>query len=676
MKMNKIFKSSAAVVVAATLMGCGDSFLKQDPLSFYEPSTTYVNESGLQAAMSVCDKHLLQYMEDGNWNMIPMTSNYIMSDIGLYAKTDMGGGFMDNFDGKITPTSGMETGGDGNAMLRFWNEAYTGIKYANTVLSYIDQVDELDDETRNVYKGRAYFHRAYRYYNLVLQFGDVPLVTKIITVPKQNYKSTSKEAIFQMLVKDLEFAVQHVPSQQRLTTVGVVNQEACMHLLAKCYLVTGEYAKAEQICTELISSHGLALMTAPFGEFVAGEQATWPITRNVIWDLHRGENVCDPANTELIMPILNFNSQWWMTHNSMRAIFAHWSNGIIRDPAGVGQPTMNYGRTRAEYDVNNDWVRAIGRGIGCFRTSHHFNKTIWIDEEGTLDYQDLRHNRSVGNWVEMEDIRYNKRNSDGTIASPNYYGKSMQLYATEDYVDEEGNIIVHAGDLLCGDTIRSWYPIQLCNIYILDANNEANPGADQFNGTSSGSNGNMYLFRLAETYLIRAEARFYQGNTTGAADDVNVLRKRANARHTYTTVTIGDILDERARELYMEEWRQAELVRVSWCLAKSGKPDEWGNTYDIDNWDKQEGTDLSGGSYWFKRLTTYSIFNHGPIVSNDVSLNYKVNKHNLFWPIPNSAITANIGAPLRQNYGYDGYSDAIPMFTDWKEAVADEDFIN
>jgi len=113
---------------------------------------------------------------------------------------------------------------------------------------------------------------------------------------------------------------------------------------------------------------------------------------------------------------------------------------------------------------------------------------------------------------------------------------------------------------------------------------------------------------------------------------------------------------ERARELYMEEFRQAEMVRVSWCLAKSGMPDEWGNTYSLDNWDKQEGTDLNGGSYWFKRCTTYNVFNRpcGKGVSGNQSFEYKINKHNLFWPVPNSAITANNKAKLRQNFGYDG----------------------
>lgn len=42
----------------------------------------------------------------------------------------------------------------------------------------------------------------------------------------------------------------------------------------------------------------------------------------------------------------------------------------------------------------------------------------------------------------------------------------------------------------------------------------------------------------------------------------------------FTTVTIGDIADERARELYLEEWRQPELTRISWCLARSGQPDD------------------------------------------------------------------------------------------------------
>ena len=470
-----------------------------------------------------------------------------------------------------------------------------------------------------------------------------------------------------MLVHDLEFAVEHVPSQKEINYIGTVNKEACMQLLIKCYLVTGEYKKAEQMADNLINNQGLKLMTEPFGTNVpSGNPDTWPVTRNVLWDLHRGINITSSENKETIMPILNFDSQSFIGYAQMRAMCVHWSNGDIQGPDGYGHPAYNYSRNDGKYDKNNDWLRAMGRGIGCFRTSYHYNQTIW-NYDGEVDEQDLRHNRSMGNWIEMTDIRYN------TPGKP-YYGQNMKLYAEEDYVNEEGKTIVHKGQLLCNDTIRSWYPTPLYKVYILDEAAEANMGANQFNGATKGakcSNGNLYLFRLAETYLLRAEAKFYQGNAAGAAEDVNVVRRRANAKKMYTTVTIGDIADERARELYLEEWRQPELTRISWCLAKSGKPDEWGETYDINTWDKQDGTDLKGGSYWFKRCTRYSLFNHGPIVSKK-TLNYQVDKHNLFWPVPNSAITANIGAQLRQNYGYDGYDDSIEMWTNWEDAAADE----
>lgn len=664
-----LYRSSKFVVLAATMTACTDSFLEQDPLSFYEPTATYSTESGLQSALTMCDKQLKTYILDGNWNNVGLATNYYLTDVGMYAKTDMGGGFQDNFDAKLTPTSGMSGGGDGNFMQRFWDQGFNAVKYANSVLSYVDKVQGLADDIRDAYKGRAYFHRAYAYYNLTLQFGDIPLITKLMTSPKQDYKSTSKEAIFKMLVHDLEFAVQHVPSQQNMSYIGMVNQEACMHLLVKCYLVTGEYAKAEQTATELITNHGLHLMLEPFGTWQpSGNEKTWKVTRNVVWDLHRTPNICHSANKELIMPIINSNDQNFTTYNIMRANFAHWSNSVIRDPHGLASPASNYARNNSNYNAELDWVRVAGRGIALNRTSYHYNKTIW-NYDGETDWQDLRHNREVGNWMEMEDFKYNNPKSS-------WYGKNYQLYATEDYGNNGlGGPLVRKGDILCSDTIRSWYPTPLYQLYILDAVAEANQGANQFQGAQGkGCNGDMYLFRLADTYLLRAEARFYQGNASGAAQDVNAVRQRANAKKMYTTVTIGDIMDERARELYMEEFRQAEMARVSWCLAKSGKPDEWGNTYDINTWDKQDGTDLTGGSYWYKRCTTYNVFNrpYGKGQQGSQAFEYKVNKHNIFWPVPNSAITANNKADLRQNFGYDGYSDQIPMWTNWEEAVADE----
>lgn len=646
------------VMVAAGLMlsSCSDKDLAQDPLSFYEPAATYSTESGLQAAMAVCDRHLRYLYTTGNANNSPILSDYIFSDIGIYGKTDANAtDLQDDLAHKIQPTSGLLGNGDGNQIQWIWDESFNALKYANTVLSYIDGVS-LSDGVKNAYKGRAYFHRAIAYYHLVFWFGDLPLITRIIDVPKQNYKSTKKEAILQMLVHDLEFAVQHVPLQKDMEYYGMVCREACMHLLTKCYLAVGEFKKAEDMATQLITSTGHELMTQPFGNDNPGGNAqTWKITRNVIWDLHRAENKIGAANKELIMGIPNMSEQALVDFRAMR-IFGPFWNGNIQDPSG--QTAANRpARNAPDYDPTSSWVEVLGRGIATMRLSDFAQNGLWYIN-GEMDRQDLRHNSEVGNWVNMTDLTYNN------AKSPEWKGKKFRLYSDE-------------GKLLCSDTIRSWFDHPLYKIYYNDAVANANPSANSWEGATKGSNGNMYLFRLAETYLLRAEAKLYQGNATGAAEDVNVVRKRANAKYMYNTVNIGDIANERARELMFEEFRDVELTRISMCLAKSGVPDEWGNTYGAD-WDKQSGTDAQGGSYWYQRCIKYSFYNRGYTISSGraTALNYTLDKRNLFWPIPNSAITANNKAQLAQNYGYDGYDASVPMFDNWEDAVEDEKATN
>jgi hypothetical protein len=158
---------------------------------------------------------------------------------------------------------------------------------------------------------------------------------------------------------------------------------------------------------------------------------------------------------------------------------------------------------------------------------------------------------------------------------------------------------------------------------------------------------------------------------------LNVLRQRAKCAELYTgAVTIGDIMNERARELFWEEWRNVELTRVSLCLARSGKPDEWGNTYNLANFDMQNGTDPAGGSYWYQRIVHYSMYNKGAVqidATGNSNPNYTMDKKNIYWPIPYAAITANNKGKLSQNYGYEGYDPATPKWDKWEDAVADED---
>ncbi|MCH5716457.1 RagB/SusD family nutrient uptake outer membrane protein [Niabella hibiscisoli] len=646
---------AATVSGALFLGGCSKEFLKPDPLSFYEPTTTFSTESGLQAALAMADRHIRTYwtsFENRNIS-VPIGTEYLFSELSVASKTDDASLFAD-VPTQLTPIGG--PGYDaGNWTTYFWDQTYEGIKYANTIPSFINNVTGLDDATKNAYLGRAYFHRAFRYLSLVFQFGDVPLVTKILEVPKQNYRSTKREAILQMITKDMEFAIQWVPEQKDMIYKGMVNKGACRMLLIKCYLATGQFQKAKDQADILINQSGYELMKNSFGTFInTYSPQTWQVTRNVIWDLHRPENKMIAANREVIMGMPNrgATAESMIDFLTLRIFGPSYTSGSdLKTPDGK-QAVQNYARNNGSYRQNYDYIRSIGRGIATWRLTSFATKEMW-NVNGQNDLGDLRHNSTVGNWGRMDSIKYNDPTST-------WFGKNLLFNHPT------------TGALLCTDSLRVWFDWPHYKIYLQDVVAEANQGANQFNGATNGSNADWYLYRLAETYLLRAEAKYYLGDAAGAAADVNEVRKRAGCTQLYNTVTIGEIMDERARELYLEEWRHMELSRVSYCLALSGKPDEWGNSYDVNTYDKQDGTGTGGGSYWYQRVVRYGMYNKGEIAVRPRTINYRMAKHNLYWPIPNSAITANNKGQLAQNFGYDGYNANTPKWETWEEAVADE----
>lgn len=647
---------------AMLLGGCSEDFLKPEPLSFYEPTATFSSESGLQAALAICDRHLKLYYATDHNEMLSLGTEYMFSELMVASATDKRSMLCDVAN-MLTPTSDNSSLNNldrNNSIWYFWKETYNGIMYANTIIQFVDGVEGLDEATRNAYKGRAYFHRAFRYLSLVFQYGDVPLITKIIEVPKQNYQSTKRDAILEMITQDLEFAIEWVPDQKDMPLIGMVNKGACRMLLAKCYLALGEYEKAKAQTDILIDGSGYSLMQNSFGTFDdGGEPETWPITRNVIWDLHRAENKLISANSEVIMGLPNrgADAESFVKMLTMRILYPFLFNSMVKTKDGK-QALLNLRRNHKDYDPQYDYMRAFGRGIATFRPTYFQTHGLW-KVNGVEDHADLRHNSEVGNWVRMEDYRVNNKASSE-------FGNPVTLF------DDNGN-------LLCGDTIRRWFDVPHYKFYLDDPVSEANiSGSDGHRGATNGGIADWYLYRLAEAYLLRAEAKYYLNpNDATIKDDLNALRTRAECSELYEgTVTIGDIMNERARELYWEEWRNVELTRVSLCLARSGQPDEWGNTYSLDNFDKQSGTDNGGGSYWYQRIVHYSMYNKGPIQINatgNSNPNYTMDKRNIYWPIPYAAITANNKGELSQNYGYDGYDPSTPKWETWEEAVADEE---
>lgn len=121
--------------------------------------------------------------------------------------------------------------------------------------------------------------------------------------------------------------------------------------------------------------------------------------------------------------------------------------------------------------------------------------------------------------------------------------------------------------------------------------------------------GDQPYLRLAETYLLLAEAQFKQGRAGDAAATLNVVRRRAGASDVGAgQVTLDFILDERSRELLTEEHRRYTLLRTH---------------------------------TWFSRTRA-----HNPLAAATMT------ERDTIFPIPQTVIDANIGHPMPQNPGY------------------------
>lgn len=605
-KINKVNKIILALLTLVFVTACSKDFLDSEPLSFYTPSNALNNPAGLESMLNSAMVNLrAEFYGDG----APMITENIFSEVAVEGTTDKSGPAQD-LNLLILPDANLNSANT-NRIGWYWNKWYESIKFANTVISRIDDATFDDDAQKNVLLGKAYFHRAYCYYRLTQQFGDVPLILEEITTPKLDFYSTKRETILMKMKEDLQFATSYLPDA---TNRGDVNKGAALHLLTKVNLALGEFDDAISSASQLIENSGYALMTGRFGADSDDPD------HNITWDLHRPENKSLLENTEAILVTIDRigfedNGDFSGGTSLMRQAVPLWWR-FINTPDGLNGMTDNP-------DAEINYVTLLGRGIGRNRATRYSQEDIWENANGDLRF-------APGNWIKMEDLVYNNETllSNGST----YYGKNLELYLPD-------------GTPLCSDTIRNWYDWPQYKLYIPD------PQAVK----PAGGHSDWYVFRLAETYLLRAEAYFWKGQNSLAAQDINAVRARAMADPVAVTdVNIDVILNERTRELYYEEPRKTELTRIAYLFAKTGKAAYNGQTYTMAN--------FSTNNFWYDRIMEVTDFYNKGIrtIHGD---EYTMSPYHALWPIPAAAINANTQGRINQNQGYPGAENNVEPLT-------------
>ncbi len=483
--------------------------------------------------------------------------------------------------------------------LAMFTQIYSTIKNTNVLVSRIDNIKWSNEAERNAILAEALWHRAYWYYRLVNSYGDVPFISEEIQGAKLDFQTHSRWTILTKLQSDLEFAVQWLPVAAKS---GGISKGAGNHLLTKVYLANTEFDKAIEAANKVINGP-YALMTRRFGIDAAKPY------RNLIWDLHRSKNFSSAQNTETILASIDRYEAPPGARSvglyTMRMYNAQWFQPQVLD--SKGKPGMV---------ASGPMYDSLGRGNANIRLTGYYQYDIWSYKgDNWRTTPDLR--RSDINWVDIHELKYNNPSSVD-------FGKPINIKYLAAQVD----------------TFKHVYAMPHYIMY--------NP-MDDPKATPVGGNGDWYIFRLAETHLLRAEAYYWKGQLALAADDINKIRTRAQAAPiTAAEVTIDFIMNERARELFAEEPRHSELVRVSYIMAKSGLGGYSLNTFSTKN-------------FYFDRVMKYNNTYEKKIQLLGNTAN--MSPFHALWPIPSLVITANTQAVINQNVGYNGAEKNIAPLT-------------
>lgn len=148
----------------------------------------------------------------------------------------------------------------------WWNGHYNFIYSCNDILHDIDSL-QLNDQGSMINKGEASFMRAFAYFDLVRDYGEVPIVkNKIYQAGDANFPKSTVDQVYAFIEEDLQTAVQNLPLEWNAAFPGRVTKGTANTLLAKVYLYRKNWAGALARSEEVINS-GLYKLTPNYIDY-------------------------------------------------------------------------------------------------------------------------------------------------------------------------------------------------------------------------------------------------------------------------------------------------------------------------------------------------------------------------------------------------------------------------
>ncbi|UII23854.1 RagB/SusD family nutrient uptake outer membrane protein [Fulvivirga ligni] len=244
-------------LITWVISGCDkDELLEKAPITELDAGKALQTEGDYIALTnSVYDVLQWQVINGAQTHMYPVMFQGMRAD-DLVSQWDafwVAGAAFDDFT-KITPSN--------PSVQALWTKWFTMIARANTAIHFVNQFEGFsNDELKQRLIAEAMFLRAFAYFELVKNFGKVPLITKYIESANEELKMERAEitVIYTQIGEDAMAAAEKLPeSYTDQSDKGRATKGAAYTLLAKSFLYQEDYPKVKEY-TEKVMSLGYAL---------------------------------------------------------------------------------------------------------------------------------------------------------------------------------------------------------------------------------------------------------------------------------------------------------------------------------------------------------------------------------------------------------------------------------